>query len=224
MKAILTHYSQENFLNVTGDDVVSFKVYFKTEKQPEAKLPYSLMFDDLMDFLKIHNPEVFNYIRKIRSDMHGYGPKHSKILKTLDDEGFDIEQSIREYVANLDATRVGQHYEWSENLAAMADKNPEQNQTKEALKSLDSLLTDDFRSYAIRFDAYKDALDQAIHETTFAHFPELFDKSKKHLAAYRHELVNTTLGFSSEIDKIYNSVFKPFWEEKYNESQPKEES
>ena len=42
--------------------------------------------------------------------------------------------------------------------------------------------------------------------------------SKKHIAAYRNELVNTTLSFSSEIDKIVHSKFKEYWEKRYNEN------
>ena len=214
MKATITRFTIDNNLKTTGDDIIFIHIFFKVDDKPEIRMPLILSYYDLVDFISEADKATGKYLDNIRSSMHGYGPKHSKIFKVMEEEGFDIEPFIYKYFESKDTTYILQHVEWCEKA-----QTPENNKTaKESLKKLDVLVNDDYRNYNIKFDAYKDALDQSIHETTLTYFPELFEMSKKHIAAYRNELVNTTLSFSSEIDKIVHSKFKEYWEKRYNEN------
>ena len=161
-------------------------------------LPISISYDDLCDFIKTIDQPAFLYLQKCRKDIGGYGPKHSEILEILNNEGFDLEKYIIAYIEQLDPINVVHHIAWSENMK----KGNNTNIANEIIESLKEIANEDYINYNIQFNNYKEAIDQKLHDVTLAFFPELFEKNPEILKKYKSILVNTTLSFTSSIDKL----------------------
>lgn len=214
MKALVTRYTVSNMLKETGDDIVFFHVFFKIDELPELRLPIIIPYTELLYFIDDVDKKVGSYLHHIRNGISGYGPKHSIVFKIMQEETFDIEPYIYQYFDSKDDIFFQQHVEWCERLQTSNNKEA----VKESVEKLDAIVNDDYINYNIKFNEYKDALDQVIHETTLKYFPDLFEKSKKHIAAYKSKLIDTTLHFSSDIDKIMHDKFNQYWEERYDEN------
>lgn len=212
MKAIVTRYTISNMLEETGDDYSHIYIFLKIDDQHELKMPVIISYEDLLSFIDNLDIDAGKYLYKIRNEINGYGPKHSKIFKVIEEEGFDLEPYIHKFIESKDEQFIQQHKEWCDRLNSL----PNQQTANIQFEQLKSIINDDFREYNVNFNDYKDALDQAIHETTLKYFPQLFDKSKKHVAAYKSKLIDVTLSFSRDIDKIMHDKFDTYWEERYN--------
>jgi len=198
MKAIYIRHTQESLLEDLGDDNISFNVFFKTENQGECRIPIILSYDDLHFWLKKTDEEIYKYLQKIRSNIHGYGPKHSKIFEVLTEEHFDLQPYIIKYIENLDDDFIDAHLEWVERISTPENRE----KSKQAVIEIKKGLPSDYAAYNIKFDQFKDDIDQTLHELTVKYFPELFEKDEEIFNKYKHLLISTTLDFSSGIDKL----------------------
>ncbi len=200
MKAIYTRYETSDLLEDLGEDVVHFKIYFRTEDLPEVRFGIFFPYSDLVYFVQETNPSAYEYLKKIRYSLAGYGPKETKVLAKIEEEGFDVEPFIKAYLESKDAVFISQHLEWIERLKA-----PEtQEQASKALENISKGLGDNSASDQIKWDKYIDEFDQTIHELTFRYFPEFFENGEEKIEAYRSALISTTLNFTDKLDKIIN--------------------
>ena len=71
--------------------------FFKVEDKQEFQIPIIVPFDDLQDFVLQIDENAGKYLKNIRSSIRGYGPKHSKIFKVMQEENFDLEPFIYQY-------------------------------------------------------------------------------------------------------------------------------
>lgn len=200
MKAIYTRYETSDLLEDLGEDVVHFKIYFRTDELPEVRFGILFPYRELVYFLKETNPLAYEYLNGIRSSVAGYGPKETKVLAKIEDEGFDVEPFIKAYLESKDAVFISQHLEWIERLNA-----PEaQQEVSKAVESITSTASDNFANEKIKWNKYKDEFDQTIHELTYRYFPELFEKQEEKINAYRSALIATTHDFTDKLDQILN--------------------
>jgi len=200
MKAIYTRYETRDLLKDLGEDVVHFRAYFRTEDLPEVRIGVLIPYYDLHNFIKQVNPEAYQYITKIRTSMQGYGPKHTKVLAKLEEEGFDLEPYIKQFIESKDEIFISNHLDWVEGLF----KLKVQETAKEAIKNINKSLGENYAKDNIKLNDFKDDIDQTLHELTLKYYPEIFDMEEKKIEKYRHALITATLNFSSEIDKILN--------------------
>jgi len=201
MKPIYTRYETSNLLEDLGEDVVHFKIYFRMDESPEVRIGILLSYHELSKFVKETNPSVYEYLSKIRYSMPGYGPKETKVLAKIEEEGFDLEPFIKKYFESKDAVYISQHLEWVERLNV-----PEtQEKAAEILESITSTMDENYASKQIKWDNYVDELDQTIHELTFRYYPELFENGEETINEYRQALSLTTLSFTGTLDKILNA-------------------
>jgi hypothetical protein len=197
-----SHHTTNSLLEETGDNITFINIFIKKEDQSLVDLPISITYDDLYDFIKIIDQPAFLYLQNCRNDIGSYGPKHNEILEILTAEGFDLEKYIMAYTEQIDPNKLAQHIAWSENMK----KGNNANIANEKVESLKEIVNEDYINYNIQFNNYKEAIDQKLHEVTFEFFPELFEKNPEILKKYKSLLVNTTLNFTSSIDKlIYTS-------------------
>jgi hypothetical protein len=212
MKLILTRWEVSNMLESTGEDFAMFHIFFRTDTLPELTMPMFLPYDYLVDYIMTINEDAGRYLKKIRTNMHGYGPKHSKVLAIIREEEFNLEPYIRQYVERQDEDYIAKV------IANNVPLKPEaQKQVQDYKKKMDEMLNDDFRNYQINLDQFRDELDRTLHELTLKFFPGLFEKSEKHLASYKNDLVNATLSFSTQIDRVMHDKFDKYFEEQYEE-------
>lgn len=200
MKINYTRYETSDLLADFGEDVVHLKIYFRIDELPEVNLGILLPFSKLVKFIRQTNPSAYDYLTKMRSSIAGYGPKETKVLEKIEAEDFDLESLIKNYLESKDEVYIAQHLEWIEKL----------NSTKtlgQAAKILESLTSDGDVNYVsdqIKWNKYRDELDQTIHELTFRYFPELFENGAEKIDAYQNALTSITIDFTNRLDKIVN--------------------
>jgi hypothetical protein len=200
MKINYTRYETSDLLEDLGEDVVHLKIYFRMDELPEVNSGILLPFSELVKFIRQTNPSAYDYLTKMRSSITGYGPKETKVLAKIEEEDFDLESFIKNYLESKDEVYISQHLEWIEKL----------NSTKtlgQAAKILESLTSDGDVNYVsdqIKWNKYRDELDQTIHELTFRYFPELFENGAEKIDAYRNALTLITIDFTNRLDKIVN--------------------
>jgi hypothetical protein len=197
MKQAITRYTINSMMEVTGDDITFIHLFYRIDNEPEMAMPIIVSYESLLDFIQQENNDAHKYLMNIRSSLHGYGPKHSKIFEIMDKEGFDLEPYIFSYFNTIEQDEFDRRTKSAKNLPSQ-DNEP----LKAALKEIDNFVDKEFRNYNVRLDNFRDNLDQALHETTLKYFPELFEKEAKYIAAYRKNLFYTTLHFMEKIDKI----------------------
>ena len=198
MKATYVRHIQENLLEELGEDNISFRVFFKTENELVCSIPIILFYEDLLYSLKETDEEIYTYLKKIRSNIHGYGLKHSKIFEVLNNEGFDIQPYLVRYISQLDEDFINAHLEW---VARISTPENQANAQKN-IATIKNSLPSNYAQYNIKLNQFRDDVDQKLHELTFNYFPELFEKSDDVLKTYKNTLINTTLDFSRQIDKL----------------------
>jgi hypothetical protein len=189
----ITRWEINNMLDKTGDDFIHFDVYVALNNNPEISIPIIISFDDLVGHIKPIAPAEYDYINKIRSGMHGYGPKHSKVLAVLQEEGYDLFPYLQTYITE---NMVEEHSEYDKRLQASP-----KDSLKKALALLEAY-QDEMKKENIRHTNFLDQLDKTLHELTFSHYPELFEKGNDIVEAYRNHLTRTTLDFARKIDKL----------------------
>ena len=198
MNPQLTQYTIKNMLEDTGDDYIFLHVFFKTDTRSETSSPLLVAYVDLQRFIATINEPAYNYLSKIRSNIQGYGPKHSKVFKVIEAENFDLEPYIKKYIASLTDLFVEQHYEWCDRIS-----NPENvEKATEAFEKINQVVSSDYRHDVIKADEFIDEVDQTLHELTLKYFPELFEKEEKYIDAYIDILFRTTMNFYKSIDKL----------------------
>lgn len=200
MKPIYTRFETSNLLEDLGHDVVHFRIYFRTEVLPEVRLGIILPYSELVDFIKQTDYPNYEYLTKIRSSITGYGPKETKVLAIIENEGFDLEPFIRNYLESRDEVFIIQHLEWIERISSTEN----QKTAKKIIKKIKNGIGENYASRQIKWQNYIDELDQTIHELTFRYYPELFEKGEGKIKYYRSALISATLDFSSKVDKILN--------------------
>ncbi|WP_432670477.1 hypothetical protein [Flavobacterium sp. SM2513] len=201
MKTIYTRYETSNLLEDLGQDVVHFKIYFRTDELPEVRFGILFPYRELVYFVKETNQPAYEYLTGIRSSIAGYGPKETKVLAKIAEEGFDVEPFIMAYLESKDAVFISQHLEWIERLNA-----PEaQRQASKALESISNAVGENYAREQIKGDKYRDELDQTIHELTFRYFPDLFEMGEEKIKAYQNALIATTIDFTDKLDRIINT-------------------
>jgi hypothetical protein len=198
MKAQLTKYTIKNMLEDTGDDYIFLHVFFKTEDCAETTSPMFLPYDNLHRYIKTIDEPAHDYLAKIRSNIHGYGPKHSKVFEVIEAENFDLEPYIKSCLEELTPLFIEQHYEWCDRLS-----NPQTMEKAAAtFENINQVVNDDYKNDNIKTSQFIDELDQTLHELTFKYFPDLFEKGEKHIEEYRNILSKSTLSFCEAIDKL----------------------
>lgn len=198
MTVKLTRFEIKNYLEETGEDITNIALYFSTETSIESIVPYFFGYDKLLHFIGTIDIEAYQYLIKIRNNLGGYGFKHSQIFKIITEEGFDIVPFINLYFESLDKTLLQQHIEWEQNL-----KNQSGN-TAITLKNLESHFTPKKIEKNKNKYIYLEEIDQAIHEITLRFFPEIINQDAAFLQRYKSIIVNTTLRFAENIDKLVN--------------------
>lgn len=200
MKPIYTRYEASNLLEDLGEDVVHFSIYFRTDVLPEVRIGILLPYRKLINFIGQNNQPAYDYLTKIRSSMAGYGPKETKVLAEIENEGFDLEPFIKDYLESRDEVYIAQHLEWIERVSS--PKN--QETAKKIVENIASNVDENYASRNIKWDNYRDELDQTIHELTFRFYPELFEKGEEKINAYRDALISVATDFTTRLDKILN--------------------
>lgn len=213
MKFYLSRYTIENNLESTGDDIVFIHAFVHLGDEKEIDFPVFLPYYTLVEFIETVDPPAGKYLNRIRTGINGYGPKNSKIFEILQEENFDLDKYIIQYIESKEQDYVEKHIEWVNRVQSCSDE--ERSNLDKSIQGIEKLITTDYIKANINFDNFLDEFDQTVHELTLKFFPELFEKGDKYIFMYKHLLSKTTISYCSDIDKINAGKFDPYWEEKY---------
>lgn len=205
MKVIYTRYETSNFLADLGQDVVHFSIYFKVDDLPEVSIGLQWSYYELTKWVKVTNPPVYDYLKNMRASITGYGPKETKVLAKIEEEGFDLAPFIKDYLESKDALYITQHLEWVDRMNVPKT----QEKVKKTLDNFSTALGQNYASNQIKRDQFLDELNQTVHELTFRYFPELFESGEEKINAYRTALSSVSFDFASRLDKLLNSDATP---------------
>jgi hypothetical protein len=189
----ITRWEIKDMLDETGDDFAHFYVFVALNDNSEISIPIIIGLDDVIGHIKPISPAEYNYIQKIRSNMHGYGPKHSKVLAVLQEEGYDFFPYLQTYITE---DMVKRHTEYEKKLQAMPERFVQK------ASNLFSFDLAEMKAENLRYTKFLDQLDKTMHELTFSYYPELFEKGDDIIKAYKNHLTRTTLQFAGNIDKL----------------------
>lgn len=212
MNPAITRIVYKNNLDSTGDDFLWIYIFFKVDDSKEFQMPIMFNLDDLFEFIEKQYPEKGKYLKRIRRSIYGYGPKHSKILETIEEEGFDLDQHIQAYFDSHE----DDYFEWAIERNNKNSTPKSQEQISEKVEKInDYIEVNNLRAEQIKYVAFQEAIDTALHQATLKYYPDLFEMGEKHEYAYKGVLIDTVLEFVSEIDKIRFSKFSENFNKEY---------
>jgi hypothetical protein len=194
MKYIISRWKIENLKEELGTDVSHFHIFLQIENDPELPIPFMLDFEKYHRHISSTHPELGKYISDIRNNIGGYGPKHSQVVATLEEEDFDFLTHLESYITE---EKVQQHMAYSQRLA-----DPANDTANKAAAFLETMITEEMKESNLTYGSFIESIDQALHEVVFKHYPALFEKGKDTVTAYRSLLVRTTLDFAAKVDKL----------------------
>jgi hypothetical protein len=193
MEFSFSHYTISNLLSELGEDV-TFIHYFYQKNEVVLVMPIILNLNEIFNFIKKTDFPAYQYIQKVRSDIGGYGPKHSKMFEVFEQEGFDMDRFLMVFANSFEDDMIAQHIE------KFQIKNNEG--FNRAMKTLKEIATPNYIQENLKINNFTEAIDQKLHELTLEFYPEFFEKDIEYLNKYKSLLIDTTLRFVLDFDKL----------------------
>jgi hypothetical protein len=184
--------------NPMGDDVIMILIYVQDDKGEEVWMPIIVSFSELQEFTKTLDMKVYDYWLKISSSIGGYGPRDSKILEQMVEEGFDVEYLVKALFVSLPTEKLLEHIEWSNHLRTA----PQSSDSIKAAEMLQEIIPENAAENTRKFNDFLTELDQSMHEAVLKYYPELFEMDSILIEGYKSKLVNAVLSFAQEVDLI----------------------
>lgn len=195
MEFTFSHYNIHNLLAELGDDAALIQ-YFYQKNEQICKMPIIINFSQVLNFIEETDLPSYQYIQKVRKDIGGYGPKHSKMFEVFEQEGFDIDRHLMAFAQNFEDDMIAQHIERFQNRTVDA------KEFDQAMKKLDAYVNSGYAEENIRMNQFTEAIDQKLHELTLEFYPDFFENKIEYLNKYKSLLINTTLRFTLDFDKL----------------------
>ncbi len=177
-----------------GIDMESWEVFLLVRGE---RLLHFVQFDQLTKWTKEARPEIYNYISSVRSGIPGMGPKHSKMFEHFDDESFDFEPLIKEYLEQ--AVDIEAVFEWNQRIRQAAPQQQEQLQEK--VDNLSSHFPA-MKASASKWEEYADSLMEYTTRRAIEIYPEIAEGDAEHIRALRDRLVRGVHQLADEISKV----------------------
>lgn len=187
---------QHSGLTDFGDDSIHWWIQVKTK---DYVVPVSVWFDMVVEYCKLQHPEVGAYYRSVRSNVKGFGPKHSKMFAIMAEEGFDHMPHIYNYIkdcCNLE------HYHQHDLKMKEYKATPEGAQKlEEKVTSMEEGMPD-MRSSTIRNIAFMDHLLEVLTAEVLERYPEIFNSDPKYIKECERVLTDTIRDLSQKVDSL----------------------
>ncbi len=190
-------FEQTDMLNDTGDDMV----FFHVELEIDAQLyHYSVPFYKLTKHLAATRPADASYFDKLRSSLTGFGPKETVVLRLAQEEGYDIEKAVSEFIA---------HNASLEKLTALNKKQThiEHAAVSKKFKELESM-TQDLKPFNLRDITFKDAVMDLLNKKVLEVYPEIFNSRPEYITKLKSLLIDHVLNFGTAINNLAWKAYK----------------
>lgn len=188
--------TMSNLLDDTGDDITLWWLRLKT---PEYEVDVSVWFERLMRYCQDAHPDTYAYFNSIRRGFIGLGPKHSKVMDVLNEEGFDLMPLIREYIGQC--TDIEAHHQQHLKLLEMKRDPVQDKELTQKAESMSTLVRS-MRESSIRIDAFTDQVMEYLGTEVATHFPEIFNSDPKYIKEFHGKLINWMLRIREDVDSL----------------------
>jgi hypothetical protein len=190
-------FVQTNMLHDTGDDRVFFNIYLELD----AQLYYcSVPFYKLLDYLGEHKPADAEYFNRLRSSIAGFGPKETLVLGLAEEEGYNVEKEVMEYIA----------LEYSIDKLIPINKT-EPGISKSALaQGFNEIeeLAQEIKPFNLRDIAFKDEVMNLLNKKVLEIYPEIFNSRPEYITELKGLLIDHVLKFGGDINSLAWKAYK----------------
>jgi hypothetical protein len=190
-------FEQTDMLDDTGDDVV----FFHVDLEIDAQLYHCMVpFYTLAKHLAATRPADANYFDKLRSSLTGFGPKETVVLRLAEEEGYDIEKAVSEFIAN-NAT-----------LEKLTPINKKQTDMEHAAvsKKFEELeaYAQDMKTFNLRDITFKDEVMDLLNKKVLEIYPEIFNSRPEYITKLKSLLIDHVLNFGADINSLAWKAYK----------------
>ncbi len=190
-------FEQTDMLNDTGDDIV----FFNVELEIDAQLYHCIVpFYKLTKHLAATRPADASYFDKLRSSIAGFGPKETVVLRLAEEEGYDIENAVNEFIAD------------NASLEKLTPINKKQTDIEHAAvsKKFEELETmaHDLKPFNLRDITFKDAVMDLLNKKVLEVYPEIFNSRPEYITKLKSLLIDHVLNFGTDINNLAWKAYK----------------
>lgn len=186
-----------SILEELGDDEVYWETTIKTANYT---IGVHAWFFKVIRYCEQHIPEAASYLKGIRKNIIGFGPKHSAMMEIIDSEGFELMPLITEYIKNgidLDA-----YYEHEQRLKEYAKNPKKETQIKKKQEGLHSVVKN-VRESNLRSSKLSDNLLKFLGNQIQNIYPEIFESDPKYIREFNNEIHDSTRSLVEKISSIH---------------------
>jgi hypothetical protein len=189
------------------DEFIFIHAFFRTEANPEAAMPVTFSFDDLVNFIAEKDEATGNYLKRLRYNIRRAGTGQKPLSDIMFEEDFNLEPYIFQFQESYETEYILQHLEGGKRLNIL------KGETTSAHAAPPYANDTGQQNGNVNLNKFQCDLNYTLHEITLKYFPDLLAMDKKYIAAYRDRLTELTLSFSESIDKIMQGKFDSYWED-----------
>jgi len=184
-------YNQTDNLEDTGDDVVFFHVDLEVNDQQYHSI---VPFHRMEDYFLRYKPADAAYFKKLRSSINGFGPKETQVLRLAEEEGYDIEKEVMDFIA-AEST-----------LEKLIPVNKKQNGIRQAafeeqLYQLEALMQEG-KSFNLRDITFKDEIMDLLNKKVLEIYPEICNSRPEYIIELKELLIKQVLNLGGEVNNL----------------------
>lgn len=184
-------FKQTDLLHDMGDDVV----FFQVDLEMEGQLYHcSIPFYRFTGYLQENKPADAAYFSRLRRSINGFGPKETVVVRLAEEEGYDIEKAVIEYMGSVNLSDQVIAVDTKQSLATgegLAQK----------MEQLDSL-AQELKPFNLRDIAFKDEIMDLLNKKVVEIFPEIINSRPEYITELRGLLINHVLNLGRDINKL----------------------
>ncbi len=181
-----------------GDDAVVFDFDVKTDEEMPYEFPGFIQFSTLRQFLNETNPELVEYIAKVRSNIIGWGPKESLVLNELLGDEIDFEKLVYDLFERK-GWFESEMERWKKLRSMPKEDHKQAVQFVEKIEKLAEQAKMDGPKNKYEFI---ESVDKAAHEIALRIYPEILDWGEEAAKEFTHLFQRELMGMDEKLDNF----------------------
>ncbi len=151
-------------------------------------------------------PGIGEYAKKIRNGIVGYGGKHSKMLQTMAEEGFNPEEYLEEFIhKHVDLKTRMDDAKRIQSQTPMQDSK--RREFEKSMKELDeTVLT--MRESSKNWDDFAERMLEATTAIALKVYPEIFNAESHFIKDFEGIIYNHVRRITEEVEKLASDAAK----------------
>jgi len=193
--------------------IISFHIYdsiqeigidsiqFHLEVLKEGRTFYTLLsYRDIYRFCEENLPNVATYLKGVRNNISGFGPKETKVWAILQEEAFEIEPLFYQFIE--------QHQDWL-SPASKPITAEERKAMDEIVRELGKESTL-IRDANLRETAFMDKILEDLTARVLEFYPEIFESNSENITMLKDILVKNISNLSLELEALAFESLKDY--------------